>query len=383
MADEDAAMSGPDVLRACLRLRYQPEAAPAVRALLASAVDDWEAFLTLAEAERVAPLLHNVLGKLGILPPEIADVLQRSYRLTGIQNLVRSRELGHCLRALASAGLPVIVLKGTALVETVYGNVALRPMCDVDLLIERPHMSAIHPILHDLGYQLERAETHPGVLAEHENEVAFRKPGTIPTSVDVHWSLFDSPYYQQRISMDWFWQTAQPRNISGVDERILGPEALIIHLCGHLALHHTGTGLLWWHDIAEALTFYAADLDWQTLLARTQEYGLILPVREVLTQLASDWHVAIPESVLDRLHAMQPTEEEQRLFGRHSTPRPAGQRFMEDLGSMTDWRARLRFARTNLLPSADYMQRRYAIRHRWLVPIYYPYRWLRGLFGRA
>ena len=50
-------------------------------------------------------------------------------------------------------------------------------------------------------------------------------------------------------------------------------------------------------------------------------------------------------------------------------------------GSMPDWRQRLHFARANVFPSADYMRQRYGVRHPLLLPIYYPWRWLRGLLG--
>jgi hypothetical protein len=50
---------------------------------------------------------------------------------------------------------------------------------------------------------------------------------------------------------------------------------------------------------------------------------------------------------------------------------------------MPGWRQRVRFARTNLFPSAAYMRQRYQIKHPLLLPLYYPYRWLRGLRGRS
>ena len=61
--------------------------------------------------------------------------------------------------------------------------------------------------------------------------------------------------------------------------------------------------------------------------------------------------------------------------------RSVAQRFWSDLASMGGWRARLGYAWTHLFPSAEYMRARYGIRYSLLLPLYYPYRWLRGLFG--
>ncbi len=49
------------------------------------------------------------------------------------------------------------------------------------------------------------------------------------------------------------------------------------------------------------------------------------------------------------------------------------------LTSISGWGLRLRYALGNLFPSVDYMQGQYHIPHKLLVPLYYPYRWPRGL----
>ena len=366
-------------LRACLRLRLDPNwREPVLEA--ARGLADWEAVAAVIESERIGPLLHRQVG--AIVAPALAEQLYRSYHRTALRNLLLLRELGACLRALSAAALPVIVLKGAALIETVYGNVALRPMGDVDLLVRRQDLTAARRTLDGLGYEAQRIETHPGAVTEFENEMALSKPGKIDTWVDVHWGLFDSPYYQERIAMDWFWQSARPAPIADVPALVLGPEALLIHLCGHLALHHMYTGLLWWYDVAEVLAAYREEIDWAAVLAHTRECGLLLPVRIVLSRAVDEWGAAIPADVLRALRSLRESPVEQRIFADlTAAQRSPRQRFWRDLLSMSDWRQRLRFARTNLFPSPAYMRRRYAIAHPLLIPFYYPYRWLRGALG--
>lgn len=369
-------------LCACLRLRHDPSAIDAVRAGARERAESWEAALARMEGERVAPLLHRTIGDLEILPVATENALAQSYRFTSLRNLLLLRALSECLRQLAAAQVPAIVLKGAALAEVVYGNIALRPMGDIDILVHPHDVAPVRGILEGLEYVLDRVETHPGALAEHENELSFSRPGHITANIDVHWSLFDSPYYQSRLAMDWFWQTAEPARIANEPALMLGPEAQVIHLCGHLGLHHQAEGLLWWHDVAEVLVFYRHRIDWTELLSRTRAYGLLLPVRTVLTRVAADWRAPVPADVLATLLADDASADEQRIFaGLSAAKRPAGQRFVSDLTSMSGWRQRLRFARTNLFPSAAYMRQRYRIAHPLLLPLYYPYRWLRGLRG--
>jgi Uncharacterised nucleotidyltransferase len=375
-------MTSETCVRACLRAWHDPAGVEAVRALAVALEGNWESLRTVGEAERVGGLLHRALAPLAIAPPAVTAALRQSRRTTSVRNLVLLHELGLCLQELSAARVAVIALKGAALAQAVYRDLSLRPMGDVDVLVRREDLATTTRLLTALGYTPARAETHPGALAEHENELTFLKRGRFEACIDVHWTLFDSPYYQDRIPMDWFWSTAQPVSIAGVPTMMLGHEALLIHLCGHLALHHGASGLLWWHDIAEVLSTYRDGLDWGELLAKTRMYGLALPVRAVLTRVADEWGVSVPVDVLPALRALPHSRAEERVFAwLTQRDRPAGPRFLADLGSMSGWRRRLRFARTHLFPSASYMRQRYRIRHPLLLPLYYPYRWLRGLRG--
>jgi len=88
----------------------------------------------------------------------------------------------------------------------------------------------------------------------------------------------------------------------------------------------------------------------------------------------------VPAEALSRLNALCPSAAEvQVVTWRTASERPVAQRFWTDLAGMDNWRRRLRYAWIQLFPSVTYMQNRYGIRHRWLVPLYYPYRWWLGL----
>ena len=360
-------MTSEEFLRAWLRAPEAGGTRP--RASIGDVDGGWESLREAIEAERVAPLLSRA-ADVEAFPPAVAEAFERSYRCAALRNLLLLREVGRCLRAFVSASVPVIVLKGVALAEAVYGNVALRPMGDVDLLVHRGDVVRARGVIEDLGYALLGVETHPGVLTEYENEVVFRKLARPTLYLDLHWSLFDSPHYQDSLPMDWFWETAQPLHLDGVPSLMLGPEALLIHLCGHLALHHASAGLLWWNDIARSVEAYGERIDWDQLIERAQQFNLLLPVRGVLTRAADEWRVPIPAAALQRMRSRQPSAEEQRVFAVLGAPAPAaGRRFWNDLRAMRSWWQRLRFARTNLVPSAAYMRQRYGVRHPLLLAV--------------
>ena len=367
-------------LRLCLRARADGDAREALRRAVQRANLDWDMIRRVALAQRLGPLICQALrGHLGV-PAEAERSLRDSYYATAARNLILRHELCGALRALRAAQVSVIVLKGAALAETVYAHIALRPMLDVDLLLRQEDLPAARSALAELGYEAPHVEMHRGTTVTYENELALRKPALAEFALDMHWSLFDSPYYQHTLTMDWFWATARPLRIDGVPTLMLGPEATLLHLCGHLWLHHTGEELLWLHDIARVVCVEADKIDWELLLARAQAYQLVLPLRQVLTRLSDEWGAPIPAAVCARLRALQPSKDEARTFQwRTPARRSVAQRFWADVRSMPGWRRRLHFTWTLLFPSPAYMRERYQVTHPVLLPLYYPYRWARGL----
>ncbi|MFH1084393.1 MAG: nucleotidyltransferase family protein [Chloroflexota bacterium] len=385
-----APTSGPDLdapvhrlLLACLRARWDPTALEAARALAAEPALDWEALTRLAQAERISPLLYAVGRHAEWLPGPVLERLRRDYMLTAARNALYLGALARALARLEAAGIAAIVLKGAALAETLYEQIAVRPLGDLDLLVQREDGAAALAALAELGYAPLDPEARPGAALAWENEVCLTCPQPLPHLLEIHWSLFDSPHYQQRLAMDWFWDTAQRATVGGREALILGPEAQLVHLCGHLALHHEGQGWLWHHDIAELLARRGATLDWGLALEQAERGELVVAMQTVLGRVAAAWQAPIPPAALARLAALRPSPAEMRAMAPLSAPSAtvAG-RFWADLAAMPGWRARLRYALESLFPSSDYMRQRYAIRHGWLLPLYYPWRWWVGLVQR-
>lgn len=335
-----------------------------------------------AVEQGLGPLLYARLRGQESLPQSaMAELRQAYYESAG-----RSARLYHALeailQALAASGVPAILLKGAALAQTVYENPALRPMGDLDLLVRPADVDTALAALAGLGYRPWQHEPAPGSTRTYENEIMLRREGA-PAPLEVHWGLYDSPHYQEHLPMEWFWQTARPQRSGDASALILGPEAQVLHLCGHLILHHgKDARLLWWHDIAEVIVHYRQEIDWPTLLGQASACDLVYPLQQVLPRIASEWRAPIPPAALEELRLLRPSRAEERIYARLSAGyRPAGRRLLDDLADTSSCRRRLRMAMTNIFPTVAYMQRRYRIRHRLLVPFFYPYRWFLGLRG--
>jgi hypothetical protein len=359
-----------------LRGRWDKTALQVAREIARNSDLDWDELGKFVYIEALTPLLYRILRNQDWLPENVEKEWRNAYYQNACRNTLLLRELGKVLQSLADVGVDVIVLKGAALAEKVYGDIAVRQMVDLDLLIHPKDLAIVREVVANLGYQLAGVEMQSGFNEEFRNEEIHWKPGLVNVNLDLHWKLVSPVYYQRTFLTDWFWETAISTKISGSPALILGNEAQIVYLCAHLMLHHGGKSLLWLHDIAEAIAFSPTAIDWNLVINKAETYNLVLSIQQVLLRIADEWKVEIPGNVRSQLAILKPSWEEVRAYSWQN--QTMALRLFDDLAGAKDWLTRLRIAWDTLFPSRAYMQHRYEISHPLLIPFYYPYRWLRG-----
>ncbi|MFO7674790.1 MAG: nucleotidyltransferase family protein [bacterium] len=233
---------------------------------------DWAAVADLAERHQVAALLYRRLEAGDRPEPVPADArarLRRAYYRTADRNIRRFRQLGPVLCGLRSAGIPVVVLKGALLAELVYGNIALRPMGDADLLVPRAELARARALLVEAGWANAAGDIETACRTYPDLGV-FDKQGLW---VEVHWTI-EQPASPFRIDPAGLWERARPARVAGVEVRTLCPEDLLLHLCLHAGYHHEfAAGLLPFCDIARVIERFRAELDWPGLARTARDWG--------------------------------------------------------------------------------------------------------------
>ncbi|MBM2834955.1 MAG: hypothetical protein HW406_2116 [Candidatus Brocadiaceae bacterium] len=87
------------------------------------------------------------------MPSKLRESLKQEYIYNWGRNVRILEELAALLRVLDN---PVIVLKGAALLSSVYENVGLRSLGDVDILVKPEDVSKIDTVLSQSGYRSDR-----------------------------------------------------------------------------------------------------------------------------------------------------------------------------------------------------------------------------------
>lgn len=174
----------------------------------------------------------------------------------------------------ADQGIPVILLKGSALAAGVYSNPAHRSMCDLDFLVHRHDLDRVMALLLARGYS-RFAELSDGFREALDSEVCFLPGDERGYTVEPHWHILNLPGDAGRAALDWFWSHTVAIEIDGRQARMFAPEAQVIHLAAHLVIHHQGRGLRSAYDIALLLSRHAEQMDWPLVTQVATKFGLV------------------------------------------------------------------------------------------------------------
>ena len=273
---------------------------------------DWSRVVDIATREHVAPLLFKRLKESGasdFVPADEWRQLRRAYFTNGDRNTRLFRELRAVLDRLRSSGIPVIVLKGAYLAEAVYGDVALRSMCDVDLLVNQAELAKAESAL--LAMSTTPAEQYRPAPPTGETRPVNEEPdrGTgrhiqqiqiHNLTVELHWTITSEagPF---KIDARGLWQRARPAHVAGVEALALCPDDLILHLCLHVSQANWLAELRSLCDLAEVIHRFGRDIDWAALVERAREWGAERHVGLTLCLGGDLLGAEVPGEVLERL----------------------------------------------------------------------------------
>ena len=204
----------------------------------------WGRFL----ADGAAPYFFDRIKKSGLeaeTPTEIrARLEQLLIEQTG-RNIIMLRELDAATAALNSRGVEPVLLKGAALLKTVYPHPGHRRLADLDLLIRKNEMPAAAEALAGIGYSPAGARGH------HLNFAARRE---FPVLIELHTHLFnpDNPMFRYAFPIDAekFADNAVPFEWEGMRARMPRSEDMALHLICHAVRERYGS-LKYFADLNE------------------------------------------------------------------------------------------------------------------------------------
>lgn len=341
----------------------------------------WSEIIDLLVANNLGALTYTLLKESRhLLPEEIRQAFSHEFYLTVALNTQCLTQLSFIKDTLDTHGIPFILLKGAALAATLYPSPSSRNIGDIDLLIPRKSVSFCREIFLQQGYKPAHIEHQPGSTLRHSNEEMLIPPAPLTSPLELHWHLLDVPYYLHKLPMDWFWEHTESLEIGEEDFLVLNPEANLIYLPAHLAIHHRYQELHPLLDLALLIIHDQNRINWEKVIRTAQQFDLFCALRETLNRLSQYWSSLPIQEPRRLMEDVQPSENDRRLFHLLSTEtRTTTLDFYTNLITLPSFQSRLRYALVNLFPQSAYMKSRYNTTKNWHLPFWYLYRLTGGI----
>lgn len=345
--------------------------------------EDWNHLASRAHSEGVAPLVYwtfSKAGRLSFIPQETRNFLRVSYAGTYMQNQFMFKELETLAHLFHQADIPIVVLKGACFALTIYPDIGLRPMGDMDLLVPASKLAEAVQIAETLGYAETLPEASPGLRDLLNHEICLHKSSPHSITLELHRSLVADKTFTYAVPVDWFWEQTEPLDITPATARfqtllMLTPTAQILYAASHAMLQHGGdkAPLRWFCDLDRLIRHYDERADWDLLLAQAKNFEWGSALEAALAQTIAYFDTPVPGHVLANL--AKHSDRHQSLVAQKQI-RPATHILEERQKLLSlSWYGRVRLVLALAIPSPSYMRWRYQLKNSWLLPIYYPFRW--------
>lgn len=276
-----------------------------------------------------------------------------------------------------------LLLKGAALVFSVYQNNPVRGLSDIDLLIHETDRPAAESLLGEAGYQKQEIDIFPSrwhaqligpALAPNASVWTHREK---KITLDLHVRPFDNPA-ALKMEPDWLWQDAVPATVGKAKTRLPSPDRQFLHLLFHLVKHRGSRErdiFMWYLDLDECLRFFNGKLDGRFLAEAVRAQpsaGRALALlgflqNNLFSPLPSELRQLIDPNPVSSLGLREILSTEPRselsLFNDRSWTEHR-ENFLALLGKTSGVRQRALFFWKWLFPEPQYLKRKYRFK-RW------------------
>ncbi|WP_165741811.1 nucleotidyltransferase domain-containing protein [Candidatus Thiosymbion oneisti] len=279
----------------------------------------------------------------------LADEDQKALRAANHKQVVYDLMLIAATRKtidlLATADIPVLLLKGTPIALRYYQAPYLRIRCDTDLFIQAADTDLAAEVLASNGYRLSGLDQ--GSYASKQFVALSPSRQDFAVSFDIHWRLSNRVIFNNILQFEQCWRTRQPLPELGGSAYMLSPPQLLLHACIHRIAHGRNTmrnRLIWLYDIHLITSgFSAEDFDRFQRLAIEKQVGTLCLDALVICQYY--FHTTYPKGYLTAMTRNYRQEPSAHLL-HASKPRWA----LADLLALNTLHERLAFADELLFP---------------------------------
>jgi hypothetical protein len=222
----------------CARAAIEPERADRIRELVAGKLN-WARLLTLAERNGLRPLLYWHLSRIGAasVPSATFECLRDYFHKNGAFNLLLTGELLRLLAALKEHGIDAVPFKGPAMAVRLFGHLALRQFCDLDILVRPRDVWHASEVIQGRGYEPQHRfpDRRRATLLRQDYVRLFHRDAR-RSIVELHWGVAPRSF-AVRFEADALWPRLEALRLLGQTVFVPCAEDLVLMLCIHGSRH--------------------------------------------------------------------------------------------------------------------------------------------------
>lgn len=346
------------------------------RSIVPEAVDE-NRFLQFATSSYLAPLFHESLKEKLPETSEVLGTLDNTRNQVLVRNMRLYEAFNWFLAEMNERGIPIIPLKGIYAAEKLYGDVSLRHLSDIDVLIKWENVSEVVELMEQNAWGIKAAKSHSD-LVDRELEVAhpytFFKNGV---TIELHTHLYDLKHGAE-INEEALWSHAREETFIKGGIHQFEMEFLLQHWCLHLHKHLIGheVKMLSFWDI-KLLLKETKSFDWHRFERLCKQYSCTKETFGVLFLCSKYWGVQVP----DKCKLPDSTLELKFLQFLESKPKTATKMAehrlsanLRRVGKLESPQQKMIFLIRYVFPQREFMHQCYGVRSDRSILLWYFYR---------
>jgi Uncharacterised nucleotidyltransferase len=274
----------------------------------------WTAARFAVQAHGIGPWLHRRLVAHAPTEPRVAAFLAyvaQCFALNRARYALWRTELERVLATADRARIPLVALKGAALMPTIWVEPEIRPTSDIDLLARPADRHALDAALADLGWTLHGEV--PRHRAFYLTRLGLAPRSDIgehpeqPLRLEIHEHARQTFLGLDHDATAALWQGATPVPVGATTMWMSSPSALFEHVLVHTAfdLARRMTRFVKLEDL-RVLAARLSDDDWSRLVARAHASRLEPFVLAPLVMAGRYLGPIAPDAVIRELEAATP-----------------------------------------------------------------------------
>ncbi|MFA5146259.1 MAG: nucleotidyltransferase family protein [Candidatus Omnitrophota bacterium] len=308
----------------CARIKTDDRIRSEIRDLLGQHID-WQKVADIASYHHIKPLVYYHLGKIdpSVMPAGLHAGAEIDHIIT--RNLFLSEEFRRIASGLKQAGVRVMPLKGIFFINTLYENLPLRYMYDIDILVRNEDLPSVERYILGSGYapaeEVSSPETAKQLRYRRDNAFHFRYEkndplSSMPVILEVHRDLFP-PSRSRKALLPGILTGAKDTEIGDACVLAMAAEDLLIYLCiKQFSDHPYSPRLRGLCDISESLKYFGGNIDWDKMVKNSVRYDAA-PMVYYALGLAGDLlmpgEAMVPAGVM---HGLSPSILKKTVLGQ-------------------------------------------------------------------